>query len=229
MNPDKSTILITGGAQRVGAFLCRRFHVLGARVIVHFNRSAAEAEELRKETGCELIQADLADAAQLERFRGVHFDVLINNASLYLPHDGSEEAERLHFKVNAEAPEFLCRLAAELPGGVIINFLDEAVLSPPAPDESSYLRSKRALCGKTLLLAQELAPAWRVNAIAPGPVLPPVFLPESRMTAEISRTLLKKKVDLNDIAMAAEFLIRCDSVTGCLLPVDCGRRFYRSN
>lgn len=220
-------VLITGGAVRVGAALAEGFARSGARITIHYRRSAAEAERLLcalPGEGHDAVSGDLADPAAAESLlsRLDHpVDILVNNASYYV----REEAEAaLCRQVNVLSPVALMEAFAAMPGGsgrAILNLLDGAALREK-PDMDPYTASRVELARLTREWARRLAPEIRVNGLAPGPVLPPVWLPESRM-ANISLKLpLQHPVDLQELVEAALLLCRADSLTGVLLPVDCG-------
>ena len=88
----------------------------------------------------------------------------------------SESEWDRHFAINLKAPCFLCRefAARHTPGdpGCIINIVDWRALRP-RPGNLAYTLTKAALVTMTEILAQELAPEIRVNAVAPGAILPP--------------------------------------------------------
>lgn len=220
-------VLITGGAVRVGAALAEGFARAGAKITIHYCRSAEEAERLLSALpggGHDCIQADLADpeAARTMISRLGHgIDILVNNASYYVR--GEAEAA-VCYQVNVHSPAALMEAFAEQDGmgnGVILNLLDGAALRQ-FPDKDPYTASRVALAQLTRVFARRFAPRIRVNGIAPGPVLPPVWMPESRMANVSLRLPLKHPVDLSELVEAALFLCRAESMTGVLLPVDCG-------
>ena len=215
---------------RVGAAVVRAFAAAGARVTIHCRNSFAAAEKLAAEVGGNVVRADFssgaAGAAELWEALDLPVDVLVNNASCYrLP-----EAERgLYDRVNCEAPlELMRRFAAQqLREGAVVNFLDQAVLSAAPTEEAAYLDSRRELARATVEFAREFAGKnLRFNAVAPGPVLPPVGLENSRMEKTLRSIPLKRPVALDDLVSAVLFLAACDSVTGAILPVDCGAHIF---
>lgn len=223
-------VLVTGGAVRVGAAVVRAFAAAGARVTVHYRNSAAAAERLAAEVGGRAVRADFsagaAGAATLWEKLDAPVDVLVNNASCYrLP-----EAERdLYGRVNFEAPvELMRRFAAQrLAEGAVVNFLDQAVLNPAPAEEARYLDSRRRLARATVEFARGFAGRnLRFNAVAPGPVLPPVGLENSKMEKTLRRIPLKRPVALDDLVAAVLFLAAGDSITGAILPVDCGAGIF---
>jgi len=218
-------ILVTGGARRVGAALVRHFAGAGAQVVIHCNRSLAEAERLAQETGSEVVSADLRKDDCVERiFQAAPFDVLINNASIYRKEDMdafSPAVFQEYMQIHYDAPMGLIRrFAMQKRTGIVINILDSAVLN--LFGGGAYAVSRRAMARATLSCAQEYAPSVRINAVAPGPMLPPEFLPESRMKKSIARLPLRRAVALSDLCCAVQALVENESITGAILPVDCG-------
>ena len=220
-------VLITGGARRVGAAVAVRLARSGCRVALHCRSSVAEAEKLLSElpgSGHSLHVMDLIPPGAPERLcREVGtFDLLVNNASAFFrpgsPEDAaaSELYHRLNFRVPAELLEYF---AAQNPTeGAAVNLTDCAVL---APGSGAYYESKLALARLTESLAVQWGPRnLRINAVAPGAVLPPAWAPESRMTGILAATPLHRAVAPSDIADLVAFSFRCDSLTGAVIPLD---------
>jgi len=231
---------ITGGAKRIGAAIARALVADGYPVVLHFNRSQAEAENLCRDVHAQggqaaLVQGDLADLdglAALYSRACAPFGppgLLINNASVFAP-DRIETLESGLFSeqlaTNLQAPLLLSRaFAAALPegeAGAIINIIDQRVLRPD-PDYFSYAISKAALHHATKMLAQALAPRIRVNAIGPGPVLPNVHEGDQAFQQEAAATLLQRPVPVEEIARTAVFLAQAPNITGQMLAVDSGQ------
>ena len=235
MRIDGKTVLVTGGARRVGANIVRAFAAEEADVILHVRHSREEAAELAaslpRPERCRILMADFAipgAAAKLFAECG-RVDILVNNASMFETDElasGNEAHDREQFEVNFWSPLALMRAfaAQELPeGGAIVNLLDQEVTHRSAHG-GAYALSRRALADATLELARELGPRnLRVNAVAPGPVLPPPWLPDGKMAKTIPTLPLRRKVELDDLTSAVLFLCRNDSITGQILCVDCGQ------
>ena len=235
-----ASIFITGGAVRVGAAIARAFAREGAKLAVHCNRSAEEAARLITEfggyeAGHSVVSCDLADPDSCECLEPFlcQADILINNASTYvrrkLCEESRAEAER-QFTVNYAVPvELMKRFARNRSRpGVIINLLDQGIRYSDA-DSFSYAISKKALAAATEAAALQLAPEIRVNGVAPGPVLPPVELPYSRMEKILKTVPLGRPIALNDICSACLFLAQNDSITGEILYVDGGQCLHRNS
>ncbi|MEQ1599063.1 MAG: pteridine reductase [Methylotenera sp.] len=241
---NNKVILITGGAKRVGAAICRELHANGASLMIHYKTSIKEARALQAELNLQransvaIIQGDLLNIAVLPSL--VHetinqfsrLDVLINNASTYYPTEiGHINEENWHDLVgsNLKAPMFLAQAAAaELlkNHGCIVNISDMHV-ERPKKSYVVYSVAKAGLVTLTKSLAQELGPEVRVNAVAPGPVQWPENNPqfdEVYRQRVISQTLLKRVGEATDVAKAVKFLIYdAPFITGHVLAVDGGR------
>lgn len=228
-------VLITGAAQRLGATIARTFADCGAAVVVHCNQSGEEADQLASSfPPCpapfvhEVLSGSLADLDNV-RFMAESVgpvDYLVNNAAMWIRGDAPQSELDLQETVNHLAPVELIRTFARIrPRGrefSAVNILDAATLSDSAP-ASPYEAAKKALRRDTLALAAELAPHVRVNAVAPGPVFPPRELGPAGMKHIPATLPLKRPVAPEDVARAVVFLASVPSVTGAVLPVDCGQ------
>lgn len=229
MNLNGRHALVTGGAVRVGAALVRSLAAAGARVTVHCRESRSEAEKLVSELPGADHRVAVADfssgetgAAELWAQLDAPVDVLVGNASCYRLTAG---LERLYDLVNCRAPlELMRRFAAQdIAAGSVVNVLDQAVLNPAPAEAEAYLESRRGLAAATREFARRFAGKnLRFNAVAPGPMLPPRGLENSRMEKTLRQVPLGRPVAVADLVKAVLFLIGNDSVTGAILPVDCG-------
>lgn len=245
MNTNQHKIvLITGGAKRVGAAICRQLHAQGANLMIHYNTSVNEARALQAELNLmrpdsvAIIQGDLLNLAVLPSLISEtvkHFgrlDVLINNASTYYPTEIGQINENNWQDLigsNLKAPVFLAQAAAaELrrQHGCIVNITDMHI-ERPKKGYIVYSVAKAGLVTLTKSLAHELSPEVRVNAVAPGPVQWPEDNPqfdEVYRQRVINQTLLKRVGEPEDVAKAVKFLIYdAPFVTGHVLAVDGGR------
>ena len=241
---NNKVVLITGGAKRVGAAICRELHAHGASLMIHYKTSITEARALQAELNLQransvkIIQSDLLNIAVLPSLVSEtvkqfgHLDILINNASTYYPTEiGKITEENWHDLMgsNLKAPMFLAQAAAvELRKnyGCIVNITDMHI-DRPKKGYVVYSVAKAGLVTLTKSLAHELSPEVRVNAVAPGPVQWPDNNPqfdEVYRQRVISQTLLKKIGEPQDIAKAVKFLVADASfITGHVLAVDGGR------
>ncbi len=238
------TILITGGAKRVGAAICRELHAAGASLMLHYRSSAGEARLLQAELNglradsVALIQADLLDLGKLPSLveqclgRFGRLDALVNNASTFYPTPVGEITLAAFDDLvgtNLRAPLFLAQAAApELRkrNGAIVNISDIHA-ERPLRNYLVYSVAKAALTGLTRALARELAPEVRVNGVAPGPVLWPEDgdFDEVARQRIISATPLRREGSAGDVARTVRFLLAdAPYVTGETIAVDGGRR-----
>lgn len=241
---ENKVILITGGAKRVGAAICRLLHAGGAQLMIHYRSSDDEARTLQTELNLQrpnsvaIIQGDLLRLSVLPKLvqeTVQHFgrlDALINNASSYYPSElGSINEHQWEDLIgpNLKAPLFLSQAAApelKKTHGTIINITDMHV-ERPKKGYIVYSVAKAGLVTLTKSLAHELAPEVRVNAVAPGPVLWPENNPqfdEVYRQRVISQTLLKRIGEGDDVAKAVRFLLQdAPFITGHVIAVDGGR------
>lgn len=223
-------VLITGSAKRGGAELVKTFASAGARVILHCNNSVNDAELLLQTlpgTGHRIIRADFAEMAEVERLisEAGTFDILINNASIFFRPGSPEDLNSAGFydQINFLAPKKLLEAWAKqpLPEACAINILDQAVLKTGS---GGYWQSRYDLMQLTFELAVKLGKQnFRVNAVAPGPMLPPYWKPDSKMEKTLPTLPIPRPVDVADFAQTVKFLCEADSITGAVLPVDCGQ------
>jgi pteridine reductase len=244
MPPPKVALVTGSGKRRVGSYVAEALGERGYRLVIHYHRSAAEAQEQvgrLQGRGIEAMaaQADLSDerAARAMIQRTIeHFgrlDVLVNCAAIYerRPLEQVTAADvRRHFEVNALG-SFVCSQQAGLamarqPEGGNVVLLGDWAVTRPYRDFSAYFPSKGAVPAITLSLAVELAarnPRVRVNCILPGPILFPPDMPAEERQQAIDATLVKREGRPESIAQAVLFFIDNDFVTGVCLPVDGGR------
>jgi pteridine reductase len=237
-------VLVTGGARRVGAAVCRRLHAAGASLLVHYRASAIEARALQVELNARradsvaLAQADLlktAACSQLVKAALKHFgqlDAVVNNASSFYATAIGEITEQAWDDLvgtNLKAPLFLAQAAApELrkQHGCIVNLVDiHADL--PMRNHPVYTAAKGGLAALTRALARDLGPEIRVNGVAPGTILWPddeTWRDELARQRTINQTALKRIGEPDDIARAVQFLLAdAPYVTGQIIAVDGGR------
>jgi pteridine reductase len=241
---EAKTVLITGGAKRVGAVTARLLHGDGANLMIHCRSSRDEAEALAAELNrlrpgsAAIVQGDLLEIdrlphlveSTLARFGGL--DVLINNASSFFPTpigDITEKDWNDLIGTNLKAPLFLSQAAAPAlvtSGGCIVNITDIHA-ERPMREYVVYSIGKAGLVAATRSLARELAPGVRVNGVAPGPILWPEDDPnfgEAERAAILQHTPMQREGSPEDIARAVRFLVEeAPYVTGQILAVDGGR------
>jgi pteridine reductase len=230
--------LVTGGAKRVGRAIVLALADAGADVMVHANASEREArataEAVRKRgRRATVVIADLADADACRALPKIavrefgRLDVLVHNAGSFEatdPRSADADAWDRMFAVNARAAWLVTSAAARFltkTHGCVVHVACASALTP-WPGFLPYSASKAALVALTRGFAKALAPKVRVNAVAPGPVLPPPGPPSHRRAAAAA-TLLKHWGRPEDVAQAVVYLATAPFVTGVVLPVDGGR------
>ena len=241
MDKEK-VVLITGGAKRIGACIARYFHARGFYVILHFNSSSREAEQLEfdllsiRKNSCRTIQANFSDESSINALlkeildSTERLDVLINNASGFFPtpiESATKEEWLTLLDTNATVPLLLIKTLKkplEDSRGCVINISDSEV-SSGIPEYSLYAAAKAALESLTKSLAKELAPYVRINAIAPGIILWPeeAGLDEEKKAEIVNKTALGRDGEPDDIASATYLLYRLTYMTGQVLKIDGGR------
>lgn len=235
------TALITGGAHRVGKALTLTLARSGANVVVNYYSSGQAARETVQEAeslgvGALAVQADVADLAQaralvaaaVDRFGTV--DILINSASIWqktpLPLGDFAGWHRV-LSVLLDGPIYLADAVAPLMRahgeGAIVNIVDLSAWKPFA-GYIAHSVGKAGLLALTRQLALELAPTVSVNAVAPGPVLPPPDYSQEQIARLARRTLKGRWGSAQDVADAVRFLVEADYITGEVLVVDGGQR-----
>jgi pteridine reductase len=228
------TVLVTGAAKRVGRAIALALANRGANIVVHYNRSAAEARRLVAEitalgVNAIAVKADQSNARQVTAAvkKAGKIGVLVASAAVFerTPFEKLTVKDwDFHIDANLKGP-FLFALEASrrMKTGKMIFFADWAAIRPYR-NYLPYLVSKAGIICLTKALAKELAPKIQVNAIAPGPVLLPADFPETERRKVIDSTLVKRLGSPQDIVNSVLFLIEgSDFITGHVLVVDGGR------
>ena len=231
--------LVTGAGKRLGRAIALRLASEGSDVVIHYGQSQVEALEVVHEIeklGCRSIalQADLTHVEQIhdliarvaKEFQ--RLDILINSAANFLETkfgETSEAAWDASLETNLKAPFFCCQSAApyltQSGNGVIINFSDIGGLMGWR-EFLPHSISKAGVILLTRLLAKELAPKVRVNAIAPGTITMPGDPPEWQADF-IKRAPLARTGRPQDVTDAVMFITRAEFMTGHTLVLDGGR------
>ncbi len=227
--PSRARVaLVTGAGTRVGRAIALHLHRHGWTVAAHYHahrpppRLAALRADLSAPDG-----PDFLARAFRRRFR--RLDLLVCSAAIFgrrpLEHTDAAFFDA-QMALNARAPLLLTRALLPLlrrSGGSVVNVADVGGALVPWAGYSAYGASKAALRAITEVMALELAPRVRVNAVAPGTVLWPEGTPASERRRLTGRIPLRRTGTPEDVAEAVRFLADAPFVTGALLPVDGGR------
>ncbi len=227
---------MTGAAKRIGREIALALSALGFDIALHYHESLKEARETAQEikqdgNRCELFPFDLSRENGLREFfrhtakKFPHLSLLINSASIFEKSrviSSDADSFNRHLNINFKAPLVLSREFARFcRQGQIINILDTHITDNKTA-YFDYLLSKKLLTEFTKMAAVEFAPNIRVNAIAPGLILPPKKESNSYLSRLARQIPLKRKGTVDSIAQTVSFLINNDYVTGQIIYVDGG-------
>ena len=231
------TALITGGSKRLGAAMCLALAESGWNIALHFYSSRPEAQVLQNKieslgVKCTLHQANLQSSSEANKLlmevleMNPKLEVLVNNASVFdkspLIEVTEEDFDR-QFNLNFRTPFFLMqKYSGNQKTGHIVNILDTNISTNQAPNYTAYNLSKKALMHLTLMAALDFAPGIRVNAIAPGPVLPSEGLSEGEFQRIVHETPLQHEISPQAIGRTLMYLIDNPCLTGQILYCDNG-------
>ena len=233
---NNQTVLITGSANRIGKGIALKLAGLGYNIALHHNNSReaalkTAAEIKRKGGHCEIFAADLGDEQETKALipavtaKMPRLTLLINSASIFEPSrliSLDLDNWNRHFSINLKTPYILTSLFANIcKKGHIINILDTNITKNKT-SYFAYLLSKKSLHELTKLSAVALAPQIRVNAIAPGLILPPAGQKTNYLDRLAKQVPLKRKGEISNITHSVKFLIENDYLTGQVLFNDGG-------
>ena len=227
------TAIVTGAGKRVGAEIARALIVDGWSVVAHVHRDEDSVAEGAVKVAVDLVDRDCAERIFAAAAGLPPVLLLVNNAARFAwdgPGEFSPAEFDAHMAVNVRAPALLIEAFAAAHGGgsdaQVVNLLD-AKLAAPNPDFLSYTLSKQALAGLTQLAARALAPRGiRVNGIAPALMLRSPGQSEENFAAMSTANPLGRGVEPADVVAALRYLIASPAVTGEVLTIDGGQRFW---
>jgi NAD(P)-dependent dehydrogenase (short-subunit alcohol dehydrogenase family) len=244
MNLRHKVALIAGGA-RIGITVAEELAREGCHVALTYRNSKKSADEAAKKvaimgTRALTVQANLTDEADVKRaIQSIkkefgRLDILINMASVYEKTPARTLSEKVwHENVAPNLKTAFLTVLYATPllsknGGRVVNFADWVSASgrPRYKDYIPYYTAKTAVIGLTQAQALELAPEILVNAVAPGPILPPAGSSKKEQDEVVKVTPLKRWGGAEEIAKAVVFLCKTDFVTGECLRVDGGRHLF---
>ncbi|KXK15336.1 MAG: short-chain dehydrogenase/reductase SDR [Chloroflexi bacterium OLB14] len=234
---SKSLALVTGAAHRLGKAFAMSLAKMGYSIALHYRGSASEAEKTVNEiramgVDCLPIRADLTQPEKIDFLFSLvdefkqPLKVVVNSAAV-MPTGKPSELElkdwNLAIDLNLRAPFLISQHAAKrmTNGGLIVNITDIGA-SKAWSRYPSYTVSKAGLESLTKILARAFAPNIRVNAIAPGLVLPSDVVNEETWHKLVDKLPLKRPANLDELTMTLEFLIKNEYITGQTIAVDGG-------
>ncbi len=237
----ENVILVTGAGRRIGYHIAKRLHEDGRSVIAHYRTHTTQIQALA-DLGVKTIQADLANSLAILEFvrtlksqctslRGV-----IHNASSFEPTstDLEEAAQQYEqfFYIHMMAPflinqglQSLLKGEGDDPADII--HITDINAENPTPDFDVYGTTKAGLHNMTLALAKKYAPAIKVNAVAPGPVLFTDLHSQETKNKMLAETPLAREGGAEPVYLAVKSLLDNPFITGVSLPVDGGRRLSK--
>ncbi|MCQ3937339.1 MAG: short-chain dehydrogenase [Chloroflexi bacterium] len=239
--PAHPLALVTGSAHRLGKAFALTLARMGCSIALHYHGSADEAQKTRAEIHAlgaqtHLLQADLTDPAQISDLF-TELDRILQDSSLLLsivvnsaaimpvgkPGDLSLADWNSALDLNLRAPFLIAQHAASrmTGGGLIVNITDVGAQKAWSR-YPSYTVSKAGLESLTRMLARALAPGIRVNAIAPGLVLPSEVVTPEQWNKLVEKLPLKRAARIEEITSSLEFLIKNEYITGQTIVVDGG-------
>jgi pteridine reductase len=232
----KKAALITGGARRIGKAVALTLAKKGYDIALHCNRSEDDAVRTattvqREGRECEIFSCDLTSLAELSglipavRQRFPYCALLVNNASVFeratFAETDPERFDRM-MQIHLRAPFFLTQaFASDFKKGHVVNLCDAKIASVFV-SHFAYILSKKALREFTRMAAAALGPSIRVNAVAPGIILPSREFGEADLARLSMKIPLRRKGGAGDVASAILFLEENSYITGECIFVDGG-------
>jgi len=241
---NNKSALITGGAHRIGAAICRTLHNSGFTIYLHYGQSHDAAKQLqqelnsKREASCFIFSADLTDSLAAKNIsdwllgQTQQLDLLVNNASCFdaTPwQNASQEQWQKLLTINTQSPFFLTQSllpALKKSKGQVINLIDIHV-ERGLQDHPIYCASKAALKSLTLSLAKDMKGGVRCNGISPGAILWPDHDSDTSVQQEILQKIPMGHLgDVDNITQTVMFLIENNYVNGQIINVDGGRTLH---
>ena len=231
-----SYALVTGSSDRIGKSIALQLAKMGYNLILHYNKSNRNVKSVKAEIEnmgqkAQILKIDFLEQNNfdsiLEKLKqeGVLLEVLINNSSIFAESTFKEAGSNLllqHFKINFETPYLLTKAFVRyFDKGNIINLLDAKVEKEEAT-HLDYILSKKLLKEFTFISANNLGPNFRVNAIAPGLLLPPSGKTEEYLQSLVWRNPLKATGNLAQVQKTVQYILDNEFLTGQIIYIDGG-------
>ncbi len=228
--------LVTGSADRIGRGVALELAHRGFNLLLHYNSSHEKALKLKEQVDAFGVESQLLQInfmsdndfdSIFERLKqdNIDIEIIVNCASDFIPSSFDDVGSYLYHKemrINFEQIYLLTKSFARVyERGNIVNFLDTKI-EKNYTNHLDYILSKKLLREFTKLSAVHLAPHFRVNAIAPGLILPPKDKDESYLLNLAKDIPLKTIGGIDDILKAFRYLLESRFVTGQILYVDGG-------
>jgi NAD(P)-dependent dehydrogenase (short-subunit alcohol dehydrogenase family) len=235
-------VLVTGAARRLGRVIAETLSAAGHGVVIHARSSTEEAQSLVDQLRAVnpatwVVRGDLGETEQLQGMLqeaaslvGGPLSGLVNSASVF-DFDSAQHPDQAIFlhamKVNLLAPTILSSLfasqAEDAGDACIVNVLDQKLWNLN-PDFFSYTLSKAGLLAATEMMARAYAPRVRVNAVAPGLLMPSFDQTEAEFMTVASVNAMRRPINPRDVSAAVAFLMDNAGVTGEVIRIDNGQR-----
>lgn len=230
---EPRTAIVTGAGKRVGRVIAEALLADGWRVIAHVRSDEDDVPPNAVKAVADLAAPDCADRIFAANTGQLPVGLLVNNAARFAWDGfGAFDAQEFeaHMAVNVRAPllltEALARQHEQGRDALVVNLLDSK-LAAPNPDFLSYTLSKQALAGLTELSARALAEKGiRVNGIAPALMLRSAGQSDNNFHEMHTANPLGRGVEPKHVADAIRFLVETPTITGQLLVLDGGQRFW---
>ncbi|MFT6431629.1 MAG: dihydromonapterin reductase/dihydrofolate reductase [Halopseudomonas sp.] len=226
-----NTILITGGAQRVGLHCAQRLVEDGYHVIITCRSLRPEWRD-QPLSGIDVMLADFSSLKGIEQFierlqdQGPKLRAIIHNASLWLEDQSGAEAMQQMFMVHMQAPFLIndaCSLLLDPHQTTDIIQLTDYAAQRGSKKHAAYCASKAGLENLTLSFAARLAPQVKVNSIAPALIMFNSSDDEIYRRKTLAKSALGIEPGPEVVYQSIRYLMDNSYVTGTSLTLNGGR------
>lgn len=236
---NNKTALITGGAKRIGGEFAINLAKMGYDIVISYNNSEEDAKNLANKIeqdskqSCKIFKCNLFDLNSAQKLADFmvkearNWQLLVNNASIFEKNNFCDENFLQNLEnnqnIHLNSPIILSKSFTEniinnnIADAQIINMIDKNITRFETK-YFYYTLTKKSLANLTQMLALELAPKVRVNAIAPGVTLPSV----DNQPFDSSNNPLEISASVDNLNYALNYLLNNKLVNGQILYVDGG-------